>query len=207
MKTSDVYIAMFIVLAMAGATAGIFFAGPRRAIAFSHETPPASGAIAYDSFGPAHTCRKNSWRVGGQAHADWFVPSRSGRLSIIELAIEPPAQKPGNATVLLASDQKGFPGATIERFVVRPQMVSTATNTAPVVLNSVSQPELKAGRKYWLSVRGRGAWNWHYNNQNIVQNAAREVRRKRWASAGDYCYVCAFRVLITTNQDSKRLVK
>jgi len=203
MKIGDVYIAVFITLAMAGASAGIFYASPQRAMTFSSETPPTSGMVAFDAFGPSHTFGTNSWGVGGKAHADWFVPSRSGHLSAIELAIEPQDRNSVDAIVTLASDHNGFPGAIIESFLVTPQMVTAATNTAPVVLNSVQQPVLEAGKKYWLGVRGRGAWIWHFNNQNIAQNAAREVRREQWASAGDYCYICAFRILITADQDPK----
>jgi hypothetical protein len=125
----------------------------------------------------------------------------SGRLGVIELAIEPPARNAGNATVFLASDKNGFPGASLESFDVSPRRWSAASNAAPLVVNSVAQPALAAGVKYWLCVRGRGGWSWHFNNQNIVQNAARETKPGGWATAGDYCYACAFRVLIATNQE------
>jgi hypothetical protein len=200
MKSSDLFIAGLIAFATAGATAGIYFAAPNRAVLFSVEPPPALGRIAYDSFGPRYTFGSNCWAAGGNAHADWFVPALAGRLSAIELAIEPPAKQAGNATVSLASDNNGFPGAMLESFVVTPRMWSGASNSAPVVVNSVAQPALAAGVKYWLGVRSRGGWIWHDNNQNVSQNAARETRPGRWATAGDYCYVCAFRVLLSTNQ-------
>ena len=203
MKTSDLFVAALVVLAVACATAGLFFTTPKRAVLYSVEVPPASGVIAFDSFGPAHTCGSNSWAVAGKAHADWFIPAQSGRLSAIEVAIEPPTRPAGNATVFLASNRNGFPGAIVESFVVTPQMVNATSNPAPVVINSVSQPVLEAARKYWLCVRGQGGWLWRFNNQNIIQNSARETRREHWATAGDYCYICAFRVLLTTNQEPK----
>jgi hypothetical protein len=52
-----------------------------------------------------------------------------------------------------------------------------------------------------LCVRSRGGWVWHFNNQNISQNAARETKPGHWATAGDYCYICAFRVVLSTNQE------
>jgi hypothetical protein len=203
MKTSDKVIAALLVLGMAGAMAGIIFTAPKRAVVFSVETPPVGGAVAFDSFGPEHAFGTNFWVVGDLAHGDWFVPARSGHLSALELAIEPSPQESGSAEVFLARDSKGFPGATMESFVVAPRKLSPASNSVPAVVVSAAQPVLEAGVKYWLCVRG-GGWVWHYNNQDIAQMAARETGRKQWASAGDYCYCCAFRVLITTNQLSPR---
>lgn len=201
MKTGDLFIAALIMLGIAGATAGIFFAAPQPAVLFSTETPSASGAIAFDSFGPAHTFGTNCWAVGGSAHADWFIPAQSGSLSAIELALEPPARNAGDATVILAGDKRGSPGQTMESFTVTADMGTSTSNAAPIVVHSVTQPMLEAGVKYWLYVRGSGPWTWHFNNQNIAQNARRETKRGKWASAGDYCYVCAFRVMISPNPE------
>ncbi|MGA2245014.1 MAG: choice-of-anchor R domain-containing protein [Verrucomicrobiota bacterium] len=205
MKSSDLFMAWLIVFAIAGATAGIHFAAPKRAVLFSVEPPGVAGRIAFDSFGPGHAFDTNSWAVGGQAHADWFIPAMSGRLGAIELALEATARNAGDATVFLASDKHGFPGATLESFEVAPRLGSAASNPAPVELASLAQPALAAGAKYWLCVRGRGGWDWHFNNQNIVQYAGRETKPGRWATAGDYCYACAFRVLIATNREPQPL--
>lgn len=204
MKTSDKVMAALIVLGMAGAMAGIIFTAPQRAVVFSVEMPPVEGAVAFDSFGPEHAFGTNYWVVGDMAHGDWFVPARSGRLSALELAFEPSPQASGSAEVFLARDSQGFPGETLESFVVARRGLSPESNSLPAVLVSKVQPVLESGVKYWLCVRG-GGWVWHFNNQDMAQKAARETGRKRWASAGDYCYCGAFRVLVTTNQLSQRV--
>jgi hypothetical protein len=113
------------------------------------------------------------------------------------LAIEPNrhARDPGNATVSLAQDERGFPGATLETFSVPAGEV-----VEPVILQSVTEPVLKAGVKYWMCVKSTGLWRWHFNNRNITRNSAREISPGKWASAGDYCYVCAFSVTVSTNR-------
>lgn len=202
MKSTDLFLAGLIVFAIAGATAGIRSASPSRAAVFSVEPPPAGGQIAYDSFGPGHAFGANSWVVGAQAHADWFIPAVSGRLLAIELAIESPARNAGNAAVFLARDQRGFPGDTLEKFDVDPRLATAGSNAGPVVVDSAAHPALEAGVKYWLYVRARGTpWTWHFNNQNIAQNAAQGTKPGRWAPAGDYCYASAFRILIATNSE------
>jgi hypothetical protein len=199
MKTSDKVMAALIVLGMAGAMAGIIFTAPKRAVVFSVETPPVEAAVAFDSFGPGHAFGTNFLGVGDLAHGDWFVPARSGPLSALELAIESSPQEPGSAEVFLARDSQGFPGATMESYVVAPRGSGPASNSVPAVIVSVAQPVLESGVKYWLCVRG-GGWVWHFNNQDLAQKAARETGRNQWASAGDYCYCGAFRVLVRTNQ-------
>jgi hypothetical protein len=69
-----------------------------------------------------------------------------------------------------------------------------------LTLESVRKPALQAGVKYWLCARSESGWHWHFNNQNIVHNAARQVSLGKWASAGDYCYVSAFSVRVSTNE-------
>jgi len=163
-----------------------------------------TGPIAFSSFGPSNTYKTNGWRVGSDAHADWFVPSASGHLVAVELAIEPdgPVPQAGNATVFIAKDKRGFPGATLETFFVPATTPKAADAVEPLVLKSLTHPALKAGVKYWMCVETSGRWLWHYNNQNIVHNSAREFKPRKWATAGDFCHVCAFSVMITTNQQS-----
>ncbi|MGP8199939.1 MAG: hypothetical protein ACLQU4_10595 [Limisphaerales bacterium] len=163
-----------------------------------------TGAVVFSSFGLSNTYMTNGWRVGSDAHADWFVPPASGRLVAVKLAIEPegPMPQPGEATVFITKDKRGLPGATLETFPV-PAMTSAAADAVePLVLKSVRQPALKAGVKYWMCVKTSGTWLWHYNNQNIAHNSARELNPRTWATAGDFCRVCAFSILVTTNQQT-----
>ena len=164
----------------------------------SRSLPPD---VAFSSLGASNTFRPNSWPIRSEGHADWFVSKASGRLSMIEMAIEPAGSQAGNLTVFIAGDGNGFPGKVLESF-----QVAVYSNTAgSLVFTSVTQPALEAGEKYWVCARTPGGWQWHFNDQNMMQNAARGTKRGRWATAG-YCAVCAFRVTIATNQPSTMTV-
>ncbi|HVM46679.1 MAG TPA: hypothetical protein VMU04_01565 [Candidatus Acidoferrum sp.] len=179
-------------------------ARPPATPAFLTNKPVAGDpTLVFNAFGPSGTYRAtNTWAVGREAHAEWFVPTLSGRLSEILLAIEPDGSSasPGKATVFLARDKNGFPGRTLESF-----SVSADEKPGLLTLESTKAPALQAGVKYWLGARSRGGWVWHFNDQNVIHNTAREVRRGKWASAGDYCYVGAFSIRISTNQPPAEL--
>jgi hypothetical protein len=163
----------------------------------SNQPVSSDPTLVFNAFGPGGTCRPGTvWAVEGQAHAEWFVPTRSGNLSEIVAAINPTdaGPHPGKATIFLAADRNGFPGRTLEWFSVRPEAA-----TGLLTLESVKQPALEAGVKYWLCARSKGGWRWKFNDQNIVHNSARETGRGKWASAGDYCYIAAFSIRVSTN--------
>jgi hypothetical protein len=132
------------------------------------------------------------------------VAQASGRLTAVELAIETdgPLSQSEDATVIIAKDKHGFPGARLEAFSVQAKASPATGARPPVVIKSAKQPALIAGVKYWMCVTSPGGWRWHFNNRNIVQNSARELKPRKWVSAGDYCYVGAFSVMIETNQTS-----
>jgi hypothetical protein len=166
---------------------------------------PISGdlTLVFNSFGPNETCKlTNNWAVGREAHGEWFIPTMSGNLSEIVMAVEPVDgnPRPGKANIFITGDKNGFPGRTLESF-------STTVGGANgiLVFESARQPALRAGVKYWLCASSRGAWSWHLNNQEIIHNTAREVSRGKWASAGDFCYVGAFSIRVSTNQPPVQL--
>ena len=158
--------------------------------------------LVFNSFSPAKTYKAtNAWTVGSLGHAEWFVPTMSGNLSEIQVAVEPQGGNPhpGKVTIFLTKDKKGFPGHTLESFKIEP-----GDANGLLTLQSIKKPVLQAGVKYWLCARSPGGWLWHFNDQNIIHNSAREVRAK-WASAGDYCYIGAFNIRISTNQPPAEL--
>lgn len=168
---------------------------------------PISGdpGLVFNSFGPSKSYRTtNAWAVIPAAHAEWFIPQISGKLTEITLAIEPDDGNthPGNATVFIATDKRGFPKRTLETFTVAP-----GSPGGLATLQSVRQPQLKAGAKYWLAVRSEGGWRWHFNNQSVIHNAVREIQHGRWASAGDYCNTGAFSIRVETNKLPKETIE
>jgi hypothetical protein len=172
---------------------------------------PAAGVpgLAFTSFGLAGSYKTNGWSLSNEAHADWFIAAASGRLSGIEAALEPVGDEPesGKATIFLTQDGRGFPGKTLESFTVHARKLKTGAGFKPITLESAKQPALQAGEKYWLCARTTGDWLWHYNILNLIQNSAREVKRGKWASAGDYTYVCACSVKISTNEPATNMVE
>jgi len=154
--------------------------------------------LVFNTFGPSGTYRADTvYGAGPSAHAEWFVPTRSGTLSEIKLALSPNAgnRQPGEATVFITDDHHGFPGDKLESFTA-----SAADVTGQLTLESVQKPALQAGVKYWLCARSEGGWQWCFNNQNIVHNTARQAGPNSWASAGDSCYAGAFSIRVSTNQ-------
>lgn len=171
---------------------------PKPAAPKPAQPQPAALTVAFSSFGSGGECATNGLTIkSGDGHADWFVSETSGRLYAIELKIEPVSEPAKRLIVSIAQDENGVPGAALETFSVA-RLASTNT-LGWLDLNSRQQPALKAGVKYWIDARSPGAWYWHFNNQNIVQNSMRPARRK-WISAG-YTNVCAFSVLIETNRE------
>jgi hypothetical protein len=179
---------------------------------FWHKSKPSQlpvTVVIYSSFGPTNSFRPNCWSAGANAHADWFVPPVSGTLSVIEIAAEPSYVRQGmettagNLDLFLAQDENGFPGAVLEQFSLAADAPSSPPPSLPLVFKSVAQPKLQAGVKYWLGAKssGPGEWIWHFGDVKFVQRAAREKEPGKWGSAGDYCYVGAFSVIVTTNQE------
>jgi hypothetical protein len=173
---------------------------------------PAAGipGLAFTSYSPSgsynHT---NGWSLSTEAHADWFIAAASGRLTGLEVELEPVGDEPesGKARIFLTKDRGGFPGTTLEGFTVQARRLKSGAEFKPITIESTKQPVLRAGEKYWLCARTTGAWRWHYNALNLIQNSARELKRGKWASAGDYTYVCAFSVKISTNEPPANLVE
>jgi hypothetical protein len=181
-------------------------------VLFWHKSKPSqlpATIVMYSSFGPTNSFDPNCWSAGANAHADWFVPSVSGTLSVIEIAVEPSyvrkgmEKTAGDLDLFLAQDESGFPGAVLERFSLAAGAPNSPPPSLPLVFKSVAQPKLQAGVKYWLGAKssGPGEWTWHFGDRKLVQKAAREKEQGKWGSAGDYCYVGAFSVIVTTNHE------
>ena len=121
----------------------------------------ASLKSAFSSFGPDKGYdRRFAWPLNGGANqldgkpveyrgqAEWFVPSISGRLNAIEIALGGPGSDRLN--LFVAEDHYGFPGEKLEHFANVPIQERSSQTNEPMVLRSVARPGLKAGRKYWL---------------------------------------------------------
>jgi RNA polymerase sigma factor (sigma-70 family) len=88
------------------------------------------------------------------ARAEWFVPSASGALSTLEIAVQ--RTQPAGINILVAQDTEGRVGKVLERFDnVLPPMKPAggkAGQGATLILTSKARPHLGAGSKYWLCI-------------------------------------------------------
>lgn len=111
----------------------------------------AGTVLVFNSFGPGNTYNPGVvWAVGGasapggyRGQAEFFVPGISGYLSSVQLA----TFRLGGSTLsdfFIAQDSSGIPGAVVESF----SGVQNANGL--LMINSITQPLLQAGQKYWL---------------------------------------------------------
>jgi len=170
--------------------------------------PEVTGTI-FSSLSASNTYVSTSgWAAGANAHAEWFVPDRSGNLSAIEIAIEPSYVRKGRENtagdldLFLAQDESGFPGPILEQFSLAATAPSSPPPSLPLVFKSIAHPKLQAGVKYWLCAgcSGPGSWLWRNNDQNLRQVSALEQEPGKWHSAGNSGLNGAVRVIVTFNK-------
>lgn len=115
--------------------------------------PPPPGVNVFNSF-DAHNKfdKKAAWAVmndsqaGYRGQAEWFIPTGSGQLNIVDLAM----MGKGTINVTVAEDKNGLPGNPLESFLNVPS--SNFGKGGHLVLVSETHPALNAGIKYWLCV-------------------------------------------------------
>src|ERR1035437_4502282 len=115
--------------------------------------PPPPGVNVFNSFDSHNKFDKSvSWAVmndsqaGYRGQAEWFVPTGSGPLNIVDLAM----MGKGSINVTVAEDKNGLPGKPLESFLNIPS--SHFGQAGHLVLVSETHPVLNAGVKYWLCV-------------------------------------------------------
>ncbi len=150
---------------------------------------PESLSPVFSYFGPGNSYLPGpGWAAGTCSHGEACVPARSGTLNVIEIAIEPDDAREGSAshaddaTVSVAVDKNGFPGAVLERF--RVTAAAATQSKSPVVLKSITRPLLQAGARYWLCAQSAGGWDWHDNPRDIIQTSACEREPGKWVPGG-----------------------
>lgn len=149
------------------------------------QAPPPPGVNVFDSF-DAHNKydQKVAWAVmndnqaGYRGQAEWFVPTGSGHLNLVDLAM----QGKGPINVTVAEDKNGLPGTPVESFLNIPG--SHFGKAGHCLLISATHPVLNVGIKYWLCVEPAGSdtgCSWGYNNQNLANGFAFERGKGSWS--------------------------
>ena len=130
---------------------------------------------------------------GYRGQAEWFVPTESGPLNTVDLALS----GHGSVSITLAEDANGVPGKPVESFANVPS--SQFGRGGHLVLVSAAHPPLTAGIKYWLCAepadRNTGC-GWSQNNQNLAQGFAVERGPGQWSAVTGGPRNGAFRVSV-----------
>ena len=147
--------------------------------------PPPPGVNVFNSFDAQNKFDKSvAWAVmntsqsGYRGQAEWFVPSDSGPLNFVDLAM----RGKGSINVTVAEDKNGLPGKPLESFLKVPS--SDFDRGGHLVLVSETHPALTAGNKYWLCVEpadGNTGCSWYYNDQNLANGFALERAQGSWS--------------------------
>ncbi len=163
------------VLALAGGLAILALSGSLGIAHFTNVWGPLAEVTVFDTLGvgPGYDSTA-AWSIHGEAPGDGgaegkyraqcepFVPAAAGRLTAIELAIE--SSGSGRLNISVLEDNFGIPGNTIERFANVPAQRKKTEPEGPLVLKSILEPKLQAGKKYWLSAEPADpttAARWH----------------------------------------------
>ncbi|MEY2465919.1 MAG: hypothetical protein QOD03_440 [Verrucomicrobiota bacterium] len=164
------------------------------------KTPPPPGVNVFNSFDAHNKFDKSvAWAVmkdgqaGYRGQAEWFVPSDSGGLNVIDLAM----MGKGTINVTVAEDKNGLPGKPLENFLN--VLSSRFDKGGHLVLVSEVHPVLNAGTKYWLYVEPADndtGCSWCYNNRNLAQGFALERGQGGWSFVKGDLRNGAFRINI-----------
>jgi hypothetical protein len=173
----------------------------------SGRNAPAETTV-FNSFGPGDTCDLAvGWAVKGEAggyrgQAEWFVPTTSGTLSSIAVAINP-FRGSGHSHYSVARDNHGIPGTVLERFAETPNFGELNPAFTPLTLKSVQHPPLLRGVKYWLCAEpaDRTTSNvWQYNNQDLASGFAFERSPWDWSFVERGPRNGAFKVMVVAEK-------
>ncbi len=143
-------------------------------IAFALAAASSAGAqlVVFNNFGPGDTYNALSGLtlVAPTLDGYQFVPSASGKLDKIELALSHNSG-PNLAQVYLVGDSSGHPdtGNVLESWTTN-SMPQFGNNNTPLVLPSVAQPMLSNGTPYWIYVDTNLSFStmatWNQNTTN-----------------------------------------
>jgi hypothetical protein len=131
----------------------------------------AEAATVFTNFGPGLSYDINSGNPVGNAfdgndyaEANSFIPTGSGSLQSLRIALSCAFTCPGPVGVSLTTDTADHPGLILESFVVPGGMLGPiGINNPPLLLLSVLHPALTTGTKYWVAasagLNDTAAWN------------------------------------------------
>jgi hypothetical protein len=154
------------------------------------ESVTAASTVVYDSFNVNNAfLTSGGWGVigasasgGYRGQAQSFVPTLSGSLATIELAIGRSSGS-GRNNFGIAQDSGGSPGTILEGFQNVVAAGTFGSSYPPLALTSALHPVLESGQRYWIIAEPadsttRSAWN--YNTKGFSGIAAFERAPSTW---------------------------
>jgi hypothetical protein len=150
-------------------------------LVFAAPSVAEAGAV-FTNFGPALSYDFNSGNPVGNAfdgndyaQANSFLPSSSGSLQSLRIALSCALSCPDAVGVSLTADSADQPGLVLESFVLAGGALgSIGINNPPLFLLSVLHPSLIVGTRYWVAV-GAGLTDnvaWNLNTTGDVSDQA-----------------------------------
>jgi hypothetical protein len=136
--------------------------------------------VIYTNFGPGNTYGGTYWPVGGasgQTIAASFVPTLSYDLGSVSVAVQYSKGVDGLNSIIVAADAGDAPGAVIESFNNLLFPVSPDIET----VNSVLNPLLLAGQKYWIVMTTTASTEmWFFNDSSQTGLAYGNTGQATW---------------------------
>jgi hypothetical protein len=140
-------------------------------------------AVVYTNLGPGDSYANSSGLSvdAGHSVAASFIPTSSANLAEVDLALQYINGGSRTATMLLAADNAGSPGETLENLsdaTAIAQFGTTNTDSLAVSLSTAHTP-LVAGTRYWIIAEGQ-----HNPTTNIntldSRNSTPPATIRRW---------------------------
>jgi hypothetical protein len=147
--------------------------------------------LVFNSFGPGNSyITYADWGISGASglsggfvgHAELFVPSVSGNLYSLQVAVGQLSGGTGLVNFSVAADDGGTPGATLESFL---NEQAPSPGSGVLTINSITQPLLQAGATYWLCAepaQSTTAIGWFVTDQGFKNDYAQEGPPGQWTS-------------------------
>jgi hypothetical protein len=165
-------------------------------VAFNFCASAQNSVYVFNSFGANNTYDANrGWAIAGtngipgvseySGLAEYFTPNVTGSLYQIQLATRSIFNSGSTAVdFYIAQDNgRGLPGSILESF--SNTITPTGAIAGVVTLDSISDPLLQAGQKYWLCAEPASpntGISWCFNLEGLTNYFANESSEWNWSS-------------------------
>lgn len=152
----------------------VIYGGFFAALFFIVNASSVYAGTIFNNYGPGYTYETSSgWSIGGpnsSSTANEFTALLTEPVSSIKLGVSLVSGQ-NRIVVALMTSENGNLGTVIETYTVVDQMGNAGSQNAPLIADSVTNPTLVAGEKYWLVISPDGGYAaWNFNLQGVEGN-------------------------------------